>query len=96
MGGGKNITRIGPGFYSFNWWLNGTDRDGNRMAVAMPPDAFVASGHGGEKTLWIIPSLDLIVVWHTNDINDHDASPGSNLTRWSGAAKLIIKAACSF
>ncbi|HOJ60894.1 MAG TPA: serine hydrolase, partial [bacterium] len=22
IGGGKNITPIGPGFYSFNWWLN--------------------------------------------------------------------------
>jgi CubicO group peptidase (beta-lactamase class C family) len=93
MGGGKNITPVGPGFYSFNWWLNATDREGRRMSVAMPPDAFVASGHGGQKTLWIIPSLDLIVAWHTNNIRDHNDSPGRSDTRWSQAAKLIVEAA---
>ncbi|HEY8504463.1 MAG TPA: serine hydrolase, partial [Gemmataceae bacterium] len=31
LGGGKNITRVGPGYYSFNWWLNRTDREGRRL-----------------------------------------------------------------
>src|SRR5262249_21275263 len=31
FGGGKTITRVGPGFYSFNWWLNRTDRAGRRL-----------------------------------------------------------------
>jgi CubicO group peptidase (beta-lactamase class C family) len=26
LGGGKNITTCGPGYYAFNWWLNGVDR----------------------------------------------------------------------
>ena len=25
VGGGKNITPVGPGYYSFNWWLNRED-----------------------------------------------------------------------
>jgi CubicO group peptidase (beta-lactamase class C family) len=61
LGGGKDQTPVGPGFYSFNWWLNRTDRDGKRLYVDAPPDAFAAVGHGGERALAVIPSLDLIV-----------------------------------
>ena len=76
LGGGKNITPVGPGYYSFNWWLNRIDKDGKRLYVDAPPDAFVAMGHGGERALWVIPSLDLVVAWNDAEINDHDTSPG--------------------
>ena len=33
VGGTKNITRVGPGYYSFNWWLNGTNRAGRHIDV---------------------------------------------------------------
>jgi CubicO group peptidase (beta-lactamase class C family) len=93
MGGGKNITRCGPGFYSFNWWRNGLDREGRRLYVALPPTAYLAVGHGGQKMLWIIPPLDLVVCWHTTDVNDHDASPGRDDTNCARAAKLIAESA---
>jgi hypothetical protein len=91
-GGGKNITPIGPGYYSFNWWLNRTNALGQRLFVDAPPDTFVASGHGGMRTLWIIPSLDLIVCWNDSPIDDHDRSPGNPMTRCNQAAKLMREA----
>jgi CubicO group peptidase (beta-lactamase class C family) len=89
LGGGKNITPIGASFYSFNWWLNRTDKNGNRLFVDAPLDTYVASGHGGKRTLWVIPSLDLIVCWNDSSIDDHDASPGNPNTRCNQAARLM-------
>lgn len=92
IGGGKNITRVGPGYYSFNWWLNRTNAAGQRLYVDAPPDAYIASGHGGKRTLWILPSLDLIVSWNDSPIDDHDKSPGNPNTKCSQAARLMVEA----
>ncbi len=89
LGGSRNITPVGPGFYSFNWWLNGTDKNGKRLYVDAAPDTFAAMGHGGERALWVIPSLDLIVAWNDAKINDHDASPGNPKTKCNQAARLM-------
>ena len=92
VGGTRNITPIGPGYYSFNWWLNRTNRAGQRLFVDAPPDAYVASGHGGKRMLWIFPSLDLIVCWNDSPIDDHDKSPGNPDAKCNQAAKLIGEA----
>src|SRR5262249_11042977 len=92
MGGGKNVAPIGPGYYSFNWWLNGQDREGRRLIAALPADTFVAAGHGGEKIMIVVPGWDLIVCWHTNSVNDFDASPSDANTKCNRAAGLIAKA----
>ncbi len=92
IGGGKNITPVGPGYYSFNWWLNGTNQTGQRLFVDAPPDTYVASGHGGERALWIIPSLDLIVCWNDSGINDHDQSPGNPQSKCNQAVRLMVAA----
>lgn len=89
LGGSKSITTVGPGYYSFNWWLNRTDRAGRRLYGSAPPDAYIASGHGGRRALWIIPSLDLIVVWNDADVRDHDSSPGDPNTKCNQAARLM-------
>ncbi len=89
IGGGNNQTPTGPGFYSFNWWLNKTDKDGRRLFVDLPPDAFAAMGHGGERALWVIPSLDLIVAWNDAKTDDFDASPGNPETKINQAATLM-------
>jgi CubicO group peptidase (beta-lactamase class C family) len=89
LGGGKNITPVGPGYYSFNWWLNRTDRNGRRLYVDAPPDTFVALGHGGERGLWVVPSLDLVVAWNDAKIDDHDASPGNPGTKCNRVARLL-------
>jgi CubicO group peptidase (beta-lactamase class C family) len=92
LGGGKDQTAVGPGCYSFNWWLNRTDRDGRRLFTDAPPDAYVASGHGGRRTLWVVPSLDLVVAWNDSRINDHDASPGNPRSKCNQAARLMREA----
>ncbi len=93
IGGGKNITRVGPGYYSFNWWLNAQDKEGRRLFADAPADTFVASGHGGRRMLWIIPSLDMIVAWNDAAISDHDASPGNAKSKCNQAARLLREAA---
>lgn len=89
LGGGKNQTAVGPGVYSFNWWVNRTDKDGNRLFADLPPDAYVASGHGGKRALWVIPSLDLIVAWNDATIDDHNASLTNPKTKCNQAARLM-------
>ena len=91
LGGGKNITPIGPGFYSFNWWLNTKDKLGRRLFADAPPDSYIASGHGGKRVLWVMPSLDLIVCWNDSDVDDHDSSPGNPSTKMNRAARLITE-----
>lgn len=93
LGGGKDQTATGPGFYSFNWWLNRTDASGRRLYRRAPPDTFLASGHGGVRDLWVIPSLDLIVCWNDANVEDHDASPTDPNTKSNRAAQLICEAA---
>jgi CubicO group peptidase (beta-lactamase class C family) len=92
IGGTRNITPVGPGYYSFNWWLNRTNQPGQRLFVDAPPDTYVASGHGGKRTLWIFPSLDLIVSWNDSPIDDHDKSPGNPDTKANRAARLMVEA----
>jgi CubicO group peptidase (beta-lactamase class C family) len=93
IGGTRNITPVGPGYYSFNWWLNRTNLDGQRLFVDAPPDTYVASGHGGKRALWIFPSLDLIVCWNDSAIADQDQSPGNPNTKLNQAARLMVAAA---
>lgn len=57
-----------------------------------PHDTFVASGHGGKRTCWIIPSLDLIVCWNDSAISDHDDSPENPATKSNQAARLMREA----
>jgi CubicO group peptidase (beta-lactamase class C family) len=92
LGGGRTITQVGPGFYSYNWWRNGIDRNGHRLYVDGPEDLLLAGGHGGRRNLWIFPSLDLIVVWNDSRITDHDESPGNPDTLSNQAVRIILTA----
>jgi CubicO group peptidase (beta-lactamase class C family) len=94
MGGSKNITPVGPGCYSFNWWLNRTNAAGEKLFVDAPPDLFVASGHGGIRVMLVIPSLDLIASWNDSKITDHDKSRGNPNTRNNRAFKVLVES-CS-
>ena len=89
MGGRRNITPVGPGYYSFNWWLNRTNAQGQRLFVDASPDIQVASGHGGKRVLYLVPGDDLIVCWNDSPIADHDQSPGNPNTLMNQAARVI-------
>lgn len=91
LGGGKSITPVGPGYYSFNWWLNGLDRQGRRLWVHAPPDAYAASGHGGKRMLWVLPNLDLVVSWNDTTLDDHDACPGNSDAKVNRAIRLVVE-----
>jgi hypothetical protein len=89
LGGKANITPVGPGYYSFNWWLNRTNAAGQRLFVDGTPDVHVASGHGGKRVLYLVPNEDIIVCWNDSGIDDHDQCPGNPATKMNQAARLI-------
>jgi CubicO group peptidase (beta-lactamase class C family) len=91
VGGTRNITAAGPGFYSFNWWTNGNDKRGQRLFRDCPANTCVAAGHGGKRMLWVLPSLDMLVVWNDSPIEDFDDSPSNPRTKCNQTAKLIVQ-----
>lgn len=93
IGGGKMITPVGPGFYSFNWWTNGRDLKGRLLLPEAPASSLLASGHGGKRGLLIVPPLDLIASWNDTRIEDHDASSGNTGTLLNRLVGALIAAA---
>lgn len=93
IGGARNITAVGPGYYSFNWWLNRTNLRGERLLASAPPDTILASGHGGMRALGLIPSLDLIFCWNDTRIEDQDSSPENPQTLMNRAIGLVVASA---
>ncbi len=93
IGGTRNLKDIGPGYYTFNWWVNGEDDEGRQLYVDAPDDTYLASGHLGKRKLWVIPSLDLVMVWNDARIKDLTESPGNPDTRSNNAVRLLVEAA---
>lgn len=91
LGGTRNITPLGPGLYSFNWWLNGVDERGRQLFVDGPGDLVAALGHGGKRALWILPSLDLVVSWNDAAADDHDRCPGAHDAKLNQAVRLMVE-----
>jgi CubicO group peptidase (beta-lactamase class C family) len=73
LGGTRNITPDGPGQYSFNWWLNRKNPKGQRLFESLPEETFAALGHGGARSMILVPNWDLIVVWNDAPINQMDS-----------------------
>ena len=57
------VQKQGPhlGSYSWLWWVNGIDHEGNRNWPDAPLDTYMAVGGGGNR-MAVIPSLDMIAV----------------------------------
>ncbi|CAA9219578.1 MAG: hypothetical protein AVDCRST_MAG77-402 [uncultured Chloroflexi bacterium] len=92
-GGGKRTNARGPGQYSFNWWLNLPDRNGDLLFDAAPRDSYVAIGLGMARGLWVIPSLDLVVAWQgANWSSDDKVNPGQMASVHNTAARLMVEA----
>ena len=59
------------GSYTWNWWINGTDKDGKRHWPDAPTDVFAALGHhNGMRGMAVFPSLDLIVSYNDSAIGE--------------------------
>lgn len=80
------------GSYSWLWWINGVDRDGMRMWPDAPHDTYGAFGHGGPRTMWVMPGLDIVVSY--NDANLREWTSGrKNPT--NTAMKLLVESVVS-
>lgn len=52
---------IGPGFYGFNWWVNGRKANGETKFPGAPEGCFFASGSNNNKCI-VIPQWNMVVV----------------------------------
>jgi CubicO group peptidase (beta-lactamase class C family) len=58
------------GSYSYYWWTNGVDSDGNRNWPNAPLDTYGAFGHvNGKRSCVVIPSLDIVVAWNDTTLD---------------------------
>jgi CubicO group peptidase (beta-lactamase class C family) len=57
------------GSYSWLWWINGIQRDGERHWPDAPTNTFAALGHGGKRGMAVMPSLALIASWNDSRID---------------------------
>ena len=56
FGGSDNQNFSGPGAYGMNFWVNT-----NNLWPSAPANVYHASGHGGQKTCWVVPDLNIVV-----------------------------------
>lgn len=91
-GGGLNQTPVGPGCYSFNWWVNGAMPSGVRHVPTGPPDLYFASGLWGRTILLVVPSLDLVVCWNNSPMRSHGMKPEDPETPFNRAVRLAVEA----
>jgi CubicO group peptidase (beta-lactamase class C family) len=84
--------------YGYLWWLNGKDSVVTpgvpllikRSVVPGAPADMVAALGMGDKKIYVVPSLDLVVVRHGTAANDETARAGTQFD--SGLWKLLVEA----
>jgi len=84
FGAGANQTDH-LGSYSYTWWINGVDRQGNRHWASAPLDAYAAIGVGGRQALVVLPGLDVVAAWHHGNVRDRG--------QFNQALGLLVQAA---
>lgn len=62
--GGSGDQNDHHGSYSWLWWVNGMERDGQRWWPGVPSDMYCALGHGGKRGVAIFPSQRIVVSWN--------------------------------
>jgi CubicO group peptidase (beta-lactamase class C family) len=72
------------GSYSWLWWTNGVDRQGERHWPDVPHDAYGTFGHGGPRAMVVIPSLDLVISWNDAKVRSRQME--------NEALKLLVEA----
>jgi CubicO group peptidase (beta-lactamase class C family) len=77
------------GSYGWLWWINGVDARGQRMWPDAPPDTFGAFGHGGQRAMFVMPALELVVSY--NDASLKEWTNGAN-SPTNQAMKLLVRA----
>ena len=64
------------GSYSWLWWVNGEDREGNRHWPDAPIDTYGAFGHSnGKRACVVIPSLEIVISWNDTTLDQKPRNP---------------------
>ncbi len=58
IGGGNDLSSLGPGVYGANFWFNAN----KKLFPDLPADTYQAVGHWGTKVLTVFPSQRMVVV----------------------------------
>jgi hypothetical protein len=66
------------GSYSWLWWVNGINREGQRRWPDAPTDTFAALGHGDKRGMAVLPGLGLVISWNDTRL---DAKPLNEVFR---------------
>jgi len=80
------------GSYSWLWWINGVNGDGERLWPDAPQDLFAALGHAnGMRGMAVFPSLDIVVSWNDTALGDMPEKPEPLNTVFRLAAEAAAK-----
>jgi CubicO group peptidase (beta-lactamase class C family) len=64
------------GSYSWLWWVNGVNGDGERLWPDAPHDVFAALGHkNGMRGMAVFPALGIVVSWNDTNLGDMPEKP---------------------
>ncbi len=64
------------GSYSWAWWTNGVDRNGNRLWPGAPVDVYAALGHkNGQRGMAVLPALDMVMAWNDTTLGERPSDP---------------------
>jgi CubicO group peptidase (beta-lactamase class C family) len=64
------------GSYSWLWWINGVNREGECRWPDVPVDVFSALGHrNGMRGMAVLPSQDMVVSWNDSRIEELPEEP---------------------
>lgn len=71
MGDTDRKNTIGPGYYGFNWWVNGRSEDGKLKLPGAPEGVYFASGLNNNKCI-VIPQWKMVIIRMGEDGHPED------------------------
>jgi len=64
------------GSYSWLWWINGIDENGERYWPDAPNEVYTALGHkNGKRGMAVIPSLEIVIAWNDTKLDQMESDP---------------------
>lgn len=93
LGGPSDQTPFGPGIYGYNWWFN--TKVGTTSSLHWPnapADTFQANGHWGVEVVTVIPSLNMVVAFVSDQQGGLGFDPGSANSKMNINLKLLSDA----
>jgi len=64
------------GCYSWLWWVNGIQRNGQRRWPSAPSNVYACLGHAnGKRGIAVMPSQDIVISWNDTLLDTYPADP---------------------